>query len=372
MTSDGQTGAGDADAPFAAPAPKRKRRRGVNYPLMVAGFAVVCAAGFWGFYKYSPHASLLASIQGVPSKEEAYTCLENHDYPCAEADYYAYLKQYPNDAPATAILAITLTKDGQHKEALHYYKKALALGVATYDLYAGYAASLAAIGDIDGAIKMNYASLQLAPTLVDVRGTLADQLVQKGRGQEALTLLTNFDRQLEDEGQPDYFAAQIARIKTRLGGGAGPAPGAGAAQQLAANEDHGAAAAGVSEIPLQAADGALYVPAIVDGDLHLRFVIDSGATQVCIPGEVARTLMQQGKIGASDYLGQGYAILADGSRVPARLFRLHSLQVGDHVLHNVTATITPGGGPLLLGQSFLKRFKSWSIDNHRRVLMLEG
>jgi len=32
--------------------------------------------------------------------------------------------------------------------------------------------------------------------------------------------------------------------------------------------------------------------------------------------------------------------------------------------------ITPLKGSLLLGQSFLSRFKSWSIDNERQVLIL--
>jgi hypothetical protein len=30
----------------------------------------------------------------------------------------------------------------------------------------------------------------------------------------------------------------------------------------------------------------------------------------------------------------------------------------------------PGGGPVLLGQTFLQRFQSWSIDNDRKLLML--
>jgi hypothetical protein len=46
------------------------------------------------------------------------------------------------------------------------------------------------------------------------------------------------------------------------------------------------------------------------------------------------------------------------------------LTVGDKTLQNVTASLAPVNGPLLLGQSFLSRFKSWSIDNQRQVLYL--
>ena len=43
-------------------------------------------------------------------------------------------------------------------------------------------------GDLDGAIEKNRASLKIVPTLVDVRGSLANQLVRKGRAQEAVDL----------------------------------------------------------------------------------------------------------------------------------------------------------------------------------------
>jgi predicted aspartyl protease len=55
----------------------------------------------------------------------------------------------------------------------------------------------------------------------------------------------------------------------------------------------------------------------------------------------------------------------------AQTFRIKSLKIGDRVIENVTASTAPAEGSLLLGQSFLNRFKSWSIDNNRQVLVLE-
>jgi len=40
-------------------------------------------------------------------------------------------------------------------------------------------------------------------------------------------------------------------------------------------------------------------------------------------------------------------------------------------LHDVEGGSAPIAGGLLLGQSFLHRFQSWSIDNARGVLVLE-
>lgn len=45
-------------------------------------------------------------------------------------------------------------------------------------------------------------------------------------------------------------------------------------------------------------------------------------------------------------------------------------KVGDKIVKNVVAAVLPLGGQLLLGQSFLARFKSWSLDNTKRVLLL--
>jgi predicted aspartyl protease len=52
-------------------------------------------------------------------------------------------------------------------------------------------------------------------------------------------------------------------------------------------------------------------------------------------------------------------------------FFIRSLKVGNTVVQNVRASVASSKGPLLLGQSFLERFKSWSIDNTKHVLLLD-
>jgi hypothetical protein len=47
-----------------------------------------------------------------------------------------------------------------------------------------------------------------------------------------------------------------------------------------------------------------------------------------------------------------------------------AVHIGDKTLENVVGGIASVAGSLLLGQSFLSRFKSWSIDNQRRALIL--
>ena len=83
------------------------------------------------------------------------------------------------------------------------------------------------------------------------------------------------------------------------------------------------------------------------------------------------TLIRAGTIRDTDFIGERTYVLSDGSRVQSKTFRIRTLKVGDRVLDNVTGSVTSTKGSLLLGQSFLGRFKSWSIDNNRHVLVLE-
>jgi predicted aspartyl protease len=127
----------------------------------------------------------------------------------------------------------------------------------------------------------------------------------------------------------------------------------------------------VSSIPMRSDGGIYVVPVAINGAITLDFVVDSGAASVSIPADVVLTLMRTGTIKQSDFLGQKTYVLADGSKVPSQAFRIRSLKVGDRVLEGVDGSIAPVQGALLLGQSFLSRFKSWSIDNSLHALMLE-
>jgi predicted aspartyl protease len=51
---------------------------------------------------------------------------------------------------------------------------------------------------------------------------------------------------------------------------------------------------------------------------------------------------------------------------------LREVQVGTHVIKDVVANVVPIEGDPLLGQSFLSRLPSWSIDNYSHVLNLGG
>ena len=124
-------------------------------------------------------------------------------------------------------------------------------------------------------------------------------------------------------------------------------------------------------IGLKKEGGILVVPVLINSAITLEFVIDSGASSVSIPADVVLTLIRTGTLRDTDFLGEQTYVLADGTKVPSDTFRIRSLKVGSRTLENVVGSIAPVQGSLLLGQSFLSRFKSWSIDNKRQVLLLD-
>jgi hypothetical protein len=90
-----------------------------------------------------------------------------------------------------------------------------------------------------------------------------------------------------------------------------------------------------------------------------------------IPAEVVMTLMRTKTLKETDFLGEKTYVFADGARVPSQTFVTRSLKVGDKVVENVSGSVASLHGSILLGQIFLGRFKSWSVDNAKHVLVLE-
>ena len=124
-------------------------------------------------------------------------------------------------------------------------------------------------------------------------------------------------------------------------------------------------------VPLKIDSGIFVVPVQINGTMTLDFVIDSGAADVSVPADVVSTLKRAGTIKESDFIGQRTYVLADGSKSRSATFTIRSLRVGDMVVENVTGSVSSSQGSLLLGQSFLERFKSWSVDNTKHELLLE-
>jgi clan AA aspartic protease (TIGR02281 family) len=151
------------------------------------------------------------------------------------------------------------------------------------------------------------------------------------------------------------------------------------APQVARRDDDTAAPASTAalggiprtRVPLRIDRGISFVPVEINGTLKLDFALDSGASDVSIPADVFSTLKRTATVKEADFIGQQSYVLADGSTTQSTTFKIRSLRIGTLVIEDVKASVTPAHASLLLGQSFLERFKSWSIDNTTHELLLE-
>lgn len=129
---------------------------------------------------------------------------------------------------------------------------------------------------------------------------------------------------------------------------------------------------GAIEVALQKQGGVNSVPVKINDAFTLDFLVDSGSASVSIPADVVQALVRLGTIAPEDFLGSHNYRLANGSILASPTFRIRSLKIGGVVLRGVTASMAPVHGRPLLGQSFLSHFHSWSIDNDRQMLVLDG
>jgi clan AA aspartic protease (TIGR02281 family) len=132
----------------------------------------------------------------------------------------------------------------------------------------------------------------------------------------------------------------------------------------------GVSVADAESIALKQEGGTFVVPVLINDKITLNFTVDSGAADVSIPADVFSTLIRAGTVAKNDLMDTRVYQLADGSQRQSQRFRIRSLRVGSLELRDVVASVAPPAGILLLGQSFLARLGSWSIDNQHQVLVI--
>jgi predicted aspartyl protease len=124
------------------------------------------------------------------------------------------------------------------------------------------------------------------------------------------------------------------------------------------------------EIPLRRQGNTYSLLVLVNGIIPIPFVLDTGAGDVLLPADVVFTLLRTGTLQSSDFISYRPYVLADGRELPSAQFKIRDLQVGQHTARDVIAGVGRLGSDPLLGQSFLSRFGSATIDYKRSVLVL--
>jgi clan AA aspartic protease (TIGR02281 family) len=132
---------------------------------------------------------------------------------------------------------------------------------------------------------------------------------------------------------------------------------------------------GVVEIALQREhSGTFVLMATVNGPegggVTAPFMLDTGASDVSLPQALAERLMVEGTLSERDFVRVATYRMADGRTHHEPVYRLRSISVGPLVVHDIECSISQYGTMPLLGQSFLKRFRSVMLDQARSVLVL--
>jgi clan AA aspartic protease (TIGR02281 family) len=127
---------------------------------------------------------------------------------------------------------------------------------------------------------------------------------------------------------------------------------------------------GATEVRLEKRGGAYYVPVRINDAVTIPFLLDTGASDLAIPVDVAQTLVRARALENRDFIGKGSYQIANGTEETSPVVRIREVRVGDHTVRNVTAGIIRANGEPLLGQSFLSKFGTVTVDYTRLVLIL--
>lgn len=126
-----------------------------------------------------------------------------------------------------------------------------------------------------------------------------------------------------------------------------------------------------SNIPLIEKNGVVHLTITLGEKFLSRFILDSGAGECNMSSNLEKKLIENGVIKTADYLANGLYRLADGSIIENKRVRISKVKIGNRMISNVTFSIGSSDSPNLLGQSLLKKLNKWSIDNAKKVLIIQ-
>ena len=128
----------------------------------------------------------------------------------------------------------------------------------------------------------------------------------------------------------------------------------------------------ISEIQMKKMPGGTYeVPCTING-LPLKFIFDTGASDVTLSSVEANFMLKNDYLSEKDFKGSRRYLTADGCIADGAVVRIKEMKVGDCTLKNIEASVIKNQkAPLLLGQSLLERFGSITIDNQNNKLIIK-
>jgi clan AA aspartic protease (TIGR02281 family) len=123
-------------------------------------------------------------------------------------------------------------------------------------------------------------------------------------------------------------------------------------------------------VDLKKQSGVSYLTIDIGG-IKTSVILDSGASDVSISKKFEKRLLENEIIETKNYLTPGLYTIADGSVVKSDRFIIPYIKINNTIIKNVRCSVNNSKDVILLGKSFLDRFKSWEINNESNKLILK-
>lgn len=118
--------------------------------------------------------------------------------------------------------------------------------------------------------------------------------------------------------------------------------------------------------------GVYYVPCKVNG-LALKFIFDTGASDVSISLSEALFMLKNGYMEQTDLRGTEYYRIANGEIAEGTKLLIRKIEIGNKTLTNIEASIVHSlDAPLLLGQSVMERFGKFTVDYANNTISIDN
>lgn len=229
-------------------------------------------------------------------------------------------------------------------------------------------AALLGIGDYQNALVAFNSSISIKPDFYWSRVNRAKALIAIGKKEIAIA---DYEYLLSRDPTNQEIRVWLDKLKGDISANVNaPQPKAEVPESIH-SPSPSVTGARTNAVKMERQGGVFVVPVRFNDTITLSAIVDSGASDVSVPADIVLTLMRTKTISQEDFLGKQVYVLADGSRVPSQQFRIRSLKVGEITVENIVASIASVNAEILLGQSFLSRFSSWSIDNRDHTLVLK-
>lgn len=109
-------------------------------------------------------------------------------------------------------------------------------------------------------------------------------------------------------------------------------------------------------------NGVYRIPCTVNG-AKMKFIFDTGASNVCLSLSMAEYLFDNEFITSEDIVGSGVSSVADGRIVDHVIINIRDIEIAGNHLYNVQAVVIDGqNAPLLMGQSAIQKLGSIELN----------